>query len=190
MTPHRLQEIAVEAPIMLWRSNAAGACIFVNQRWCSFTGLTAEDCLGSGWLELIHPDDRQSAHDSFEADASAHRPVLASFRLRRADGVFRRVLDIANPVFDGEQRFDGYVGSVIDIDDIFEISASGVSAPEAQHIAREISQPISAINNFATSLLFGMAEEEAQSGEVRRLVEKIKSASERAGDLAKQLKKV
>ncbi len=47
-------------PTLAWSAGPDGSADFFNQRWLDYTGLSAEQALGSGWQVAIHPDE--SAH--------------------------------------------------------------------------------------------------------------------------------
>ncbi len=110
----RFRSLADTAPAMLWVAQPDGACSFFSRDWYEFTGQTEGGALGSGWLDAVHPADRERSDAAFAA-ANAKRGAFAvEYRLRRRDGRYRWVLDSGRARYDGE-RFLGYVGSVIDI---------------------------------------------------------------------------
>ena len=41
-----------------FQTDEKGGCIWVNQAYMDLTGLTFEQCLGSGWQTILHEDDR------------------------------------------------------------------------------------------------------------------------------------
>ena len=50
----------VEAlPGLGWTALSDGRAEFLNQRWLDYTGLTTEQAAGLGWIETIHPHDRE-----------------------------------------------------------------------------------------------------------------------------------
>ena len=53
-----LVESAAEA---VWEADPYGVVIEGSPSWREFTGQTREEWLGGGWLEAVHPDDRDSA---------------------------------------------------------------------------------------------------------------------------------
>jgi PAS domain S-box-containing protein len=75
-----------------------------------------EQELGGGWENGLHPDDvnlrRQAYLDAFDW----RRPLEVEYRLRRADGEYRWMLDRGSPVFEGGE-FSGYVGGCVDVTD-------------------------------------------------------------------------
>jgi PAS domain S-box-containing protein len=109
------RELADTAPAMLWVTDEAGLCTFLSQGWYAFTGQTEADGMGLGWLDAVHPDDRDAAREGF-LDAMRRRERFSlDHRLRRADGEYRWVIDAGRPRYDAGGRWSGYIGSVIDV---------------------------------------------------------------------------
>ncbi|MDI3284384.1 PAS domain S-box protein [Polyangium sp. 15x6] len=111
----RFRNMADTAPVMIWVSGTDGACTFLSQRWYDITGQTPERAQGHGWLDAVHPDDRQELWKKFLAASCMRESVRLEYRLRRKDGEYRWALDSATPRFGPRGDFRGYVGSVVDI---------------------------------------------------------------------------
>lgn len=103
------------APVMLWTTDASGACTYLSQRWCDYTGRTAAEDLGFGWFDNLHADDIVEARRMFMAANAAQQAFSIDYRLRRGDGSYAWFVDAGNPRFDEEGRFAGFVGTVADI---------------------------------------------------------------------------
>ncbi len=113
----RFRNMADNAPVMMWVTDPAAVCTYLNRRWYQFTGQTPETGLGFGWLDATHPDDRQRAHDIFIDANQRHAGFRLEYRLRRHDGAYRWAIDAAVPRVGPAGEFMGYIGSVIDITD-------------------------------------------------------------------------
>ena len=50
-------------PGLAWTALPDGRAEFLNRRWFDYTGLTAEQAADLGWIEAIHPDDRERVGD-------------------------------------------------------------------------------------------------------------------------------
>jgi PAS domain S-box-containing protein len=113
----RFRNMADHAPVMMWVTDVGGSCTYRNRRWHDFTRQTAADALGVGWMDAIHPEDRERASEIFLAANASQAPFRLEYRLRRADGQYRWAIDAAAPRFGEDGPFAGHVGSVIDIED-------------------------------------------------------------------------
>lgn len=107
--------LADAAPVMIWMTDADSECIFVNQAWQHFTGRSADEERGGNWTQNLHPDDTARCIAAHTAAFEARTPFSIEYRLRRADGVYRWLLDSAQPRYDGKGRFLGFVGCCVDI---------------------------------------------------------------------------
>lgn len=110
-----LRTVADHAPVLIWMTNTQAQCIYFNQTWLHFTGRTLSQELGDGWLEGVHPEDRQRCLDTFLQAFQNREPFSMEYRLRHATGDYRWVLDNGTPHFQDGQQFSGYIGSCVDI---------------------------------------------------------------------------
>lgn len=113
----RFKIMADKAPVMIWTTGTDGLCNYFSKPWLDFTGRTLEQEVGLGWLEGVHPDDKQICFDGFLPAFEAKKPFHMEYRLRRADGEYRWVIESGVPRYTGGGEFAGYIGSNIDITD-------------------------------------------------------------------------
>ena len=128
----RFRSMADSAPVLLWMTDDQFRYMFFNQSWLNFTGRTMSQELGQGWVQGIHPADtcycERAHHEAFVARQSFE----IEYRLRRADGEYRWVLDKGQPHFDQTGQFVGYIGSCIDITDR-KVAEEQIRASENRH---------------------------------------------------------
>jgi PAS domain S-box-containing protein len=53
----RVRLLSELAPVGIARTDGAGTCAYVNERWCAQNGQLAAAILGTSWLESVHPGD-------------------------------------------------------------------------------------------------------------------------------------
>ncbi len=111
----RFRNMADGAPVLLWTSGTDGLCDYFNKPWLDFTGRTMEQELGNGWAEGVHPEDYQRCLDIYLSSFKAQRSFSMEYRLRRADGEYRWLLDDAIPRLNQEGVFFGFIGACADI---------------------------------------------------------------------------
>jgi PAS domain S-box-containing protein len=113
----RFRQIANAAPVLIWMSGADQRASWFNDSWLAFTGRTLDQELARGWLENVHPDDRERLLAAYERHFANREPGRLEYRVRRHDGQYRWLDESAAPSFDAEGRFLGYVGSCVDVTD-------------------------------------------------------------------------
>ena len=111
----RFRSLADNAPVLIWMSGLRNEAAYFNKPWLDFTGRSLEEELGAGWIESIHPDDRQRCIETCDAAFARREPLAMQLRLRRHDGEYRWMLDNGIPHFAADGAFNGYVGSCVDI---------------------------------------------------------------------------
>lgn len=85
----RFRILSSAAPIGICQTNADGICLYTNVRWQEMSGLSFEDCLGNGWLQVVHPEDRQMIFTAWEAFIQGGSECLPEFRLLTSQGEVR-----------------------------------------------------------------------------------------------------
>ncbi|MBA3469809.1 MAG: PAS domain S-box protein, partial [Herpetosiphonaceae bacterium] len=89
----RFRTLANAAPVLIWMADLSGGCTFFNQTWLDFTGRSYSQEFGDGWAEGVHPDDLQDCLRIYRAAFAARESFQMEYRLRRADGAYRWLLD-------------------------------------------------------------------------------------------------
>jgi PAS domain S-box-containing protein len=102
-------------PAMIWRCAVDGNCDYVNQQWLAFTGRRLEQERGAGWLEPIHPDDREACRAAWDRAFRQRQAFEREYRLRRKDGEYRWVEDHGRPLTGSGGEFAGFIGGAFDV---------------------------------------------------------------------------
>lgn len=108
------RRIADHAPVMVWAAAPDRRCTYFNRRWVEFTGRPAAQHLGDGWLDCVHPEDRDRCLAAYARAFSEVQPFEIEYRMRRADGEHRWVLARGVPLVD-DGTLSGFVGSCLDV---------------------------------------------------------------------------
>jgi PAS domain S-box-containing protein len=154
--------LADSAPVLVWMSGPDMGCTYLNLGWEKFTGRTMAQDAGNGWAEAIHPDDRAGCLAEYHRAFDLRQAVTLEYRLRRADGAYRWVLDHGVPRFLGDGAFAGYIGSCIDITERREADqlrrqllerVLTTQENERRRIARDLHD---GVGQSLTSLLIGL----------------------------------
>jgi two-component system CheB/CheR fusion protein len=109
------RNMADNAPCMIWMAGLDQKRSFFNKTWFEFTG--TEQSQGHGaWRDAIHPDDSKSYISLYEKNYRVHDPVVVEYRMKRADGEYRWMMDVAKPYY-SENQFLGYIGTSTEMHD-------------------------------------------------------------------------
>jgi PAS domain S-box-containing protein len=115
-----LRRLIDAIPSTVWMTDPEGRCTFLNKHWYDYTGQRKHEALGFGWLNAVHPGDRDRSADMFLSVNQQGETFTLVYRLRHRSGEYRWNVDLASPRFDGQGNFIGYIGSVIDVHDEYQ----------------------------------------------------------------------
>jgi PAS domain S-box-containing protein len=127
----RFQTLAQISPVGIFRTDPNGSTTYVNPRWCTISGLSAEQALGDGWLSAVHPDDRERLNRGWEESTKLRKTSFSDYRFLRPDRSTAWVLGQAVPEINRENQVVGYVGTITDITDRKKVE-SALLASERQ----------------------------------------------------------
>jgi PAS domain S-box-containing protein len=111
----RFRRIIDRAPVMIWTARPDTSLDYLNGNCVEFTGLPIEKLLNEGWLDAVHPEDRDYLVGVYTPAIEARRPILVEYRVRRADGVYRWLLATGVPKYAPDGSYAGYIGCDVDI---------------------------------------------------------------------------
>lgn len=101
----------------VWETDAAGVVTTDSPSWRAYTGQTLDQWLGYGWVNAIHPDDRERAERQWREAVAARRNVDAEFRVRHAGSNIYRWTNVrAVPLIGADGEVEKWVGMNIDIE--------------------------------------------------------------------------
>jgi len=101
---------------VVWRATTDGAITKV-WGWEAFSGQAKGDYTGYGFLEAVHPDDRDKLFTQWQDVRTSDEPRVFEYRVRRSDGMYRWVLTRAVPLLNEDGAVVEWVGTVTDIHD-------------------------------------------------------------------------
>jgi PAS domain S-box-containing protein len=147
----RFKVMADTTPALIWMCDSGGKITYLNDRRVAFTGPDPKAGYGDTWIGYVHPDDQRNVLDAVAEALKTRHPFSKEYRLRRSDGVYRWMLDIATPRVNGDGSFAGFIGSAIDTTDqklaqqaLEKVSGQMIEAQEKERsrIARDLHDDI------------------------------------------------
>jgi len=108
------ETLARVSPVGIFRTNPDGNTTYVNPKYSDLTGLSADEALEEGWLNAVHPDDREKLKKSWLSDSQSRKISNAEYRFLRPDGSIVWVMGNAVPEWINNEIV-GYIGTITDI---------------------------------------------------------------------------
>lgn len=112
-----LDAIVQTAPDIIFSRNTDGARDYISARFYEYTGALAESAVGHGWLDYVHPDDRDQSLARWMDCVKSGQRYECDYRLRGADAEYRWFRARAVPVRDADGHILKWYGTCSDIHD-------------------------------------------------------------------------
>jgi len=103
------------SPMGIFMMDIHGQCIYTNPRCQAICGFTFDQALGDGWMQFLHPEDRDQVVAEWSQAVSQKQEYSGEIRYVHPDQTIRfgRVQSAA--IFSVTNELIGYVGTVEDV---------------------------------------------------------------------------
>lgn len=171
----RYRVLTETVPSMIYETDALGNNTFSSEQWQRFSGLTPEQIAGSGWRQIVHPDDLPSALQQRAESLRTASPYEHHRRFRCSDGTYRWMLVRNAPVRDASGTVVRWVGSITDVDALIraEQALQTLNAELEQRVierTQALSQEIAERQRLEDSLRTAVAEKDLLLKEIHHRV--------------------
>ncbi len=102
---------------MVWTASPEGMVSSEIVGWEAYTGQSAAEMMGWGWLDVMHPDDRAYSAEVWSAAVANRSLYQIEYRIRAQDGTYRHFFGNAVPVLEADGSIREWVGTCTDIHD-------------------------------------------------------------------------
>jgi PAS domain S-box-containing protein len=100
---------------MIWQAEPDGLLSYFNERVFEYSGATHEQLVGSGWLHLVHPEDRQRVVHRWASSLATRAPYEIELRIRSRDRSYRWFLAQAAPIISPDNVCLRWVGACTEV---------------------------------------------------------------------------
>ncbi len=152
----RFTSLATAAPVGIFRTDTEGNCLYVNKRWCEIAGLSVVEAAGFGWVNGIHPSDRELVSAEWNESVQADRPFYLEYRFVDKFGQITWALGQSEAERDERGEIIGYVGTITDISDRKQAETALYQLnQELETKVEERTQQLWQVNSLQSAILNG-----------------------------------
>jgi diguanylate cyclase (GGDEF)-like protein/PAS domain S-box-containing protein len=113
----RFRAMSAASPVGIYEADPQGSFTYVNARWLEIWGMGQEEGLGIGWIQHIHPDDRERVVGEWKSSIVARQEFSLEFRILNPTGILHWVHARCRAVANIKGEITGLVGTVEEISD-------------------------------------------------------------------------
>ena len=194
----KLLDVVQTIPSFVWTALPDGSVDFANQHWEEFSGLSAEESAGSGWLQALHPEDRSRHEQKWRASVSSGDPFDIEVRFRRTNGEYRWFLVRAVAMRGPRGRIDKWYGTTTDIEDrkraellraeLAHFNRLSTMGELLASISHDLKQPIAASVLNAQTASRWLKHDPPNVNAASEMTDKIIKSSKLAGEIIDRLR--
>jgi PAS domain S-box-containing protein len=177
----RYRAFVIATTQVVWTTNAGGEVVVDMPSWREHTGQSEEAIKGWGWIEAVHPDDRERAAQMWKKAVETKSPLENEFRVRKYDGSYRLFFARGIPVFEADGSIREWVGTCTDITERKRGEAE--LKKHREHLAELVEERTAKLQRANEAL-------EAEITERKRAEEKLRNSEEQFRQLAENIREV
>jgi PAS domain S-box-containing protein len=128
------RSLSAASPVGIVKADAAGRCVYVNERWQTLASLSEFEAMEDGWLETVAPEDHARVLQRWLDFTSGGKSFDDEFRYVVSGGGYRWVRSRANAVLDELCAIAGYV---VTFEDVTEARVAAEALADARDKAMQ-----------------------------------------------------
>lgn len=176
----RFRSLVEATAQIVWTTPPSGEFVEPQPEWSRFTGQTFEELRGLGWLDAVHPDDRDEARKIWTTEIASRTMYETEHRLKRFDSAYRWMKVRAVPILEADGKIREWVGIDQDIterklaeEELIEAKEAAEAANRAKstflaNMSHELRTPLNAVILYSELL-----EEEAEDAGLESFIPEL-----------------
>ncbi|MFW8591673.1 EAL domain-containing protein [Glaciecola sp. 2405UD65-10] len=128
-TSQQLNALTQLAPVGIIHVDVAWNCVFANEKWSEFSGLSPQDSTHHNWINAFHPDDINGLLHELRKSMELGTDYFQELRLVTPSGKTKWIDLSVRILFDEDDKIDGFLGTCHDVTERY------INQEKLRHIA-------------------------------------------------------
>ncbi len=148
----RYRALVTATSLMVWTTDPDGLVVEDSPTWRAFTGQSFGQWRGRGWLDALHPDDRERAAAAWGRAVGGRTAYAVEYRVRRHDGEYRWTAVRGVPVLNDDGGVREWVGTNTDITDLKRAEEAAAERSRITALRADVSNALAAAQPMREAL--------------------------------------
>lgn len=167
----RFRSLSVCSPVGIFLTDVEGNCTYTNPRCQTICGFPLAESRGEGWLQSVHPDERDRVFADWYTFTREGKEYSGEFRLLTPKGIIRWTHVRSSPLLSGRGELIGHVGTMEDITERKQAAAVLNKAKEELEI--KVEERTAELKNAIQDLQSEIAERRRTEQELRESQQRL-----------------
>jgi PAS domain S-box-containing protein len=158
LSEERYRSLVSATAQMVWTTNARGEVAQDIPTWRAFTGQSFPDVRGRGWMDAVHPEERERTVADWANAMQRSSCHCAEYRVRRYDGQYRHMAVHGVPVLEQDGTVREWIVTSADITEtrLAEEEVRRLNAELERRVAERTAE-LEAANNEVESFAYSVS---------------------------------
>ena len=193
MSEQKYRSLVIATTQIVWQTNSAGEVVDDIPTWRAFTGQSVEEIMGQGWINAVHPADRQRTAEIWAHAVDMKTLYETEYRIKRHTGEYRHFSVRGVPVIDNEENITCWIGTCTDITEKKRIEVQLIHSEKHAVIGRMVGSVTHEINNplqTVKNCLYLIKQEVPADSPLEEPLRMATSETQRLANLVAQLRQL
>jgi len=185
----RFRSLVEATASIAWDMPASGEFEVEQPGWSAFTGQSFEELRGWGWLQAIHPEDREETERVWSAAVANRTLYVVEHRILTCDQKYRNMAARAVPILNEEGNIRQWFGIHADITELKKLEQQFFRAQRLESIGTLAGGIAHDLNNVLAPIVMSVDLLKLEEKDARRLsiLTMIEGSAKRGADMVRQM---
>ncbi|WP_055442585.1 ATP-binding protein [Lacinutrix himadriensis] len=109
------RSLASNAQVAIFSTDNEGMVSYVNDEWMKYSGMTFKEAMGSGWVNAIHPEDKDRVMHEWQQAVLYGNDFNTELKFLDKKGNTTWLIVKGTKLVDAQKNIYGYIGTASDI---------------------------------------------------------------------------